>query len=150
MRSTRRFAGITRRGVWPIALMAVTLAAAPNAASGQNSGAPAARDKNERPLVIRELGSFYVGGTIKFSEANYGAPSPPFGPGDISVDHMYVQYLIPVHEKYRYPVIMVHGGGHTGKTYETTPDGREGWYTSFARRGFSPYVVDDPNRGRAC
>ncbi|HEX2173744.1 MAG TPA: lysophospholipase [Dehalococcoidia bacterium] len=100
--------------------------------------------------MIRELGSFFVGGRIKFSEANYGAPSPPFGPGDISVDHMYVQYLIPKHKKYRYPVIMVHGGGHTGKTYETTPDGREGWYTSFARRGFSPYVVDDPNRGRAC
>ena len=45
---------------------------------------------------------------------------------------------------------MVHGGGHTGKTYETTPDGREGWYTSFTRRGFSPFVIDDPNRGRAC
>jgi pimeloyl-ACP methyl ester carboxylesterase len=63
---------------------------------------------------------------------------------------MYVQYQIPHEGKYRYPVIMVHGGGHTGKTYETTPDGREGWFTSFTRRGFSPYVVDDPNRGRAC
>jgi pimeloyl-ACP methyl ester carboxylesterase len=63
---------------------------------------------------------------------------------------MYVQYQIPHEGKYRYPVIMVHGGGHTGRTYETTPDGREGWFTSFARRGFSPYVVDDPNRGRAC
>lgn len=158
MNNTRRFTRLMRPGVWPIALIAVALAAPTNAANGQNSGGVReaeqgdARDGNERrpPLRIRRLGSFYVGGEIKFSEANYGAPSPPFGPGDISVNHMYVQYLIPSWRKYRYPVIMVHGGGHTGKTYETTPDGREGWYTSFARRGFSAYVVDDPNRGRAC
>jgi pimeloyl-ACP methyl ester carboxylesterase len=106
--------------------------------------------RSNGPLVLLEQGSFFVGGHIKFSHFNYGAPSPPFGPGDISVNHTYVQYQIPRAQRYRYPVIMVHGGGHTGKTYETTPDGREGWFTSFARRGFSPYVVDDPNRGRAC
>jgi pimeloyl-ACP methyl ester carboxylesterase len=62
---------------------------------------------------------------------------------------MYVEYQIPAAQKYRYPVIMMHGGGHTAKTYETTPDGREGWFTTFARRGFSPYAVDAPNRGRS-
>jgi pimeloyl-ACP methyl ester carboxylesterase len=103
-----------------------------------------------RPLQLLEQGSWFLGGRMVYSEANYGAPSPPFGPGNISVDHVYIQYQIPVDQKYRYPVIMVHGGGHTGKTYETTPDGREGWFTSFARRGFSVFVVDDPNRGRAC
>jgi len=103
----------------------------------------------EPPLVLNEQGSFYVNGRIVTSAAISGAGTAPV-PGLISVDHAYVEYQIPQAQKYRYPVIMVHGGGHTGKTYETTPDGREGWYTSFTRRGFSPFVMDDPNRGRAC
>ena len=108
-----------------------------------------AAENQKAPLVLKEQGSFYVGGRIVTSEAISGSGAGPV-PGQISVDHVYVQYQIPQAGKYRYPVIMVHGGGHTGKTYETTPDGREGWYTSFARRGFSPFVMDDPNRGRAC
>jgi pimeloyl-ACP methyl ester carboxylesterase len=34
-------------------------------------------------------------------------------------------------------------------TYETTPDGREGWANYFARSGFPVYVVDQPGRGRS-
>jgi pimeloyl-ACP methyl ester carboxylesterase len=109
----------------------------------------AAAENQKKPLVLKEQGSFYVGGSIVTSEAISGSTAGPV-PGQISINHVYVQYQIPQNGKYRYPVIMVHGGGHTGKTYETTPDGREGWYTSFTRRGFSPYVMDDPNRGRAC
>jgi pimeloyl-ACP methyl ester carboxylesterase len=44
---------------------------------------------------------------------------------------------------------MVHGSQHTGKTYETTPDGREGWATWFVRRGHPVYVVDQAGRGRS-
>ncbi len=44
---------------------------------------------------------------------------------------------------------MVHGAGLTGMSWETTPDGREGWGTYFTRRGFKTYVVDFPGRGRA-
>ena len=109
----------------------------------------AAAQENSKPLSLSAQGSFYVGGQIVTTEAISGGGTSPV-PGIISINHMYVQYQIPHESKYRYPVIMVHGGGHTGKTYETTPDGREGWFTSFARRGFSPHVVDDPNRGRAC
>jgi pimeloyl-ACP methyl ester carboxylesterase len=61
---------------------------------------------------------------------------------------MYVQYMVP-RAATGAPVIMVHGGTHTGKTYETTPDGREGWATYFARRGHPVYVVDMPGRGRS-
>jgi pimeloyl-ACP methyl ester carboxylesterase len=126
-----------RRGCVAALLMAATA----TSVSAQGPG--------QKPLQLESQGSFYVGGQIVTTPAISGAGAAPV-PGIISISHMYVQYQVPHEGKYRYPVIMVHGGGHTGKTYETTPDGREGWFTSFARRGFSPYVVDDPNRGRAC
>ena len=48
---------------------------------------------------------------------------------------MYVQYRIP--KTVSGPaIVMVPGSGHTGATYETTPDRREGWATYFARKGF--------------
>jgi pimeloyl-ACP methyl ester carboxylesterase len=61
---------------------------------------------------------------------------------------MYVEYQIPEVLKYKFPIVFMHGGGHTGEFFRTTPDGREGWFTSFTRRGFAVYVVDGPNRGR--
>src|SRR5215470_8924574 len=34
---------------------------------------------------------------------------------------------------------MWHGGGLTGVTFETTPDGREGWLNMFIRKGWDTY-----------
>jgi hypothetical protein len=62
---------------------------------------------------------------------------------------MYVEYQIPTVLKYKYPIVFMHGGGHTGEFFRTTPDGRQGWFTSFTRRGFAVYSVDGANRGRA-
>jgi hypothetical protein len=45
--------------------------------------------------------------------------------------------------------VLVHGSNHTGMTYETTPDGREGWATWFVRQGYPVYVVDHSGRGRS-
>ena len=45
--------------------------------------------------------------------------------------------------------MLVHGSNHTGMTYETTPDGREGWATWFVRQGHPVYVVDHSGRGRS-
>lgn len=47
------------------------------------------------------------------------------------------------------PIVLVHGLGHTGATWESTPDGRNGYQTIFLRRGFSVYNVDLPRQGRA-
>jgi pimeloyl-ACP methyl ester carboxylesterase len=114
-----------------------------------SAGLVQAQGSKKPPLVLAEQGSFYVGGTVEFRDPNSTTVADArFGPGDIAVNQMYVEYQIPQNQKYRYPIIMMHGGGHTAKVYETTPDGREGWYTSFARRGFAPYAVDAPNRGR--
>jgi pimeloyl-ACP methyl ester carboxylesterase len=114
--------------------------AGPSLAQGPSTG----------PLTLAEQGSFFVGGKLEYREPNSTVPNTVRQiPGDIAVQQSFVQYQIPAAQQYRSPVILLHGGGHTAKTYETTPDGREGWFTSLARRGFSLYNVDAPNRGRS-
>jgi hypothetical protein len=45
--------------------------------------------------------------------------------------------------------VMWHGIGQFSKTWETTPDGREGYQNIFLRRNFSVYLIDQPRRGNA-
>ena len=101
------------------------------------------------PLQLEREGSFFVNGQV-ISTKYPGASlvTGPAEPGRITVNQMYVQYRVPVGAK-GVPVVMVHGSNHTGATYETTPDGREGWATYFVRRGFPVYVVDHSGRGRS-
>jgi pimeloyl-ACP methyl ester carboxylesterase len=108
------------------------------------------------PLMIQEQGSFAVGGTVvtapgTFDPIRHGA----YNPADQSVegqtlhgDHAYVFYQIPVNPR-PLPLVMWHGHGQSAKTWETTPDGREGFQTLFLRRRFPVYLVDQPRRGRA-
>jgi len=99
------------------------------------------------PLALSDLGSFFVGGR-KVVSGYPGSPATGFlSPGEITVDQMYVQYMIPAVPAGP-PLILVHGFNHTGVTFETTPDGREGWATYFVRRGYPVCVVDQPARGR--
>jgi pimeloyl-ACP methyl ester carboxylesterase len=44
---------------------------------------------------------------------------------------------------------MLHGAFQSGRSWETTPDSREGFQNIFLRRNFSTYIVDQPRRGRA-
>jgi len=60
-----------------------------------------------------------------------------------------VQYFKLAAPKFRYPLLMWHGGGLTGVTYETTPDGREGWVNMFIRKGWDVYNSDAVERGRS-
>lgn len=53
---------------------------------------------------------------------------------------------IPVGAR-RLPLVFWHGFGQFSKTWETTPDGREGFQNIFLRRGFPVYVIDQPRRG---
>jgi pimeloyl-ACP methyl ester carboxylesterase len=100
------------------------------------------------PLELQDEGVFYVNGQVATTNFPDTPATGPSTPGQITIDQMYVQYRIPKTVAGP-PIIMVHGSGHTGVTYETTPDGREGWATYFARRGFPVYVVDHVGRGRS-
>ena len=110
------------------------------------------------PLVIEDQGSFFVGGVQKITDHAAALPPPAPGrgrpagpvPQQITIGQMYVQFQIPA-KKYSagWPVIMVHGSTHTGACLEATPDGREGWYPYFVRKGVPSYVVDQAGRGRS-
>ena len=100
-------------------------------------------------LELEDYGSFFVNGrSYKSNHPGASLVTGPAGPGSITVNQMYVQYRVPAGRK-NVPVVMVHGSGHTGMTYETTPDGREGWATYFLRKSFPVYVVDHAGRGRS-
>lgn len=44
---------------------------------------------------------------------------------------------------------MWHGIGQSGKTFESTPDGRESYQAILTRRDWPVYIIDQPHRGRA-
>jgi len=96
-------------------------------------------------MVLKDEGIFFVNG----SEIASAFPRLPPEPGTIVVNQMYVHYRIPANTANRPSIVLVHGGGLTGASYETTPDGREGWATYLVRKGYPVYVVDFPGRGRA-
>ena len=109
-------------------------------------------------IVLRAMGSFHVGGRIvevtgkevRMIQRQPGGPITKLDPnGQYMVEQMYVQYFLPKQRKGKLPLLMWHGGGLTGVTYESTPDGREGWLNMFVRKGWDVYVSDAVERGRA-
>jgi len=117
--------------------------------SMQPAGAMVAVAHKTEPLVIQEQGSFAVGGKV-ISTAGMFNPDKPFDPAGQTLhgDHAYVFYQIPAKAR-QLPLVMWHGIGQFSKTWETTPDGREGYQNIFLRRDFSVYLIDQPRRGNA-
>jgi hypothetical protein len=108
------------------------------------------------PIVIKEQGSFTVGGTVvtapgTFDPIKHGAFNPANQSSEgqtLHGDHAYVFYQIPVKAK-KLPLVFWHGYGQFSKTWETTPDGREGFQNIFLRKNYPVYLIDQPRRGRA-
>jgi pimeloyl-ACP methyl ester carboxylesterase len=101
------------------------------------------------PLNLADEGVFFVNGQAVVSKYPGVSPAGPVKPGTVIVNQMYVHYRVPAQRASGIPIVLVHGGGLTGASFETTPDGREGWATYLVRKGHSVYVVDTPGRGRA-
>ena len=112
------------------------------------TAAPAAQPKKAEPLQIQEQGSFLVGGKTISNPGKFDPYKPTPEGQTYSGDHAYVFYQVPVKPR-KYPLILWHGFGQFSKTWETTPDGREGYQNIFLRRRFSVYVIDQPRRGDA-
>jgi len=100
-------------------------------------------------LMIQQQGSFAVGGTKIIASGNFDLNNALKPEGQtFHGDHAYVFYQIPVNAR-KYPLVFLHGAGESKKTWETTPDGREGFQNIFLRRKFSVYLLDQPRRGEA-
>src|SRR6202521_12379 len=81
------------------------------------------------PIALRDMGSFHVGGRLveisgkPTKEVTFtpgGVPAKVDPNGVYQVEQMYVQYFLPANERGVYPLLLWHGGGLTGATYETT------------------------------
>ncbi|MGK6349903.1 alpha/beta hydrolase [Parapedobacter sp. DT-150] len=116
-------------------------------AIGVNDTFGQGREKKE-PLVIAEQGSFTVGGTVITNPGTYDPVKRTPEGQTFHGDHAYLFYQIPVNAK-KLPLVFWHGIGQFSKTWETTPDGREGFQHIFLRRGFGVYLMDQPRRGNA-
>ena len=102
----------------------------------------------ENLLTISEQGSFAVGGTVVTNPGTFDQYNQTPEGQTFHGDHAYVFYQVPANAR-KYPLVMWHGIGQFSKTWETTPDGREGFQTIFLRRHFPVYVIDQPRRGNA-
>jgi pimeloyl-ACP methyl ester carboxylesterase len=100
--------------------------------------ATTSRKDMPEPLIVQEQGSFAAGGTVIIDAERR----------TFHGDHAYVFYQIPAGAR-KYPLVLWHGAGQFSKTWETTPDGREGFQNIFLRRKFAVYLVDQPRRGDA-
>jgi len=90
------------------------------------------------PISIAKQGYVFVG--AKYSTVNNQ---------QVMSGQIYAEYQIPAKQKYRWPILMVHGLGQSGTNFTGTSDGREGWAQYFLREGYAVYVIDQPGRGRS-
>lgn len=113
---------------------------------------------SQAPIQLANMGSFHVGGRevlitgkpvkeVLFAPG--GVPAKVDPNGVYQVEQMYVQYFIPQVTRGSLPLMLWHGGGLSGVTYETTPDGREGWLNFFVKKGWATYNSDAVERGRS-
>lgn len=104
--------------------------------------------KKQKPIQIQDQGSFAVGGSVITNPGTFDAIRRTPEGQTFHGDHAYVFYQVPVNAR-KLPLVFWHGIGQFSKTWETTPDGREGYQNIFLRRKYSVYLMDQARRGRA-
>lgn len=86
------------------------------------------------PITIESQESFAVGGVVIPALEAYDPMHPKTETQDLHTDHAFVRYQIPVNAR-RIPLMFLHGHGQFSKSWETTPDGRDGFQSIFLARG---------------
>ena len=178
MRKIKKFAGLALAGTMSMALLAgcgngaagaattkattaaeTTEAAAAETTETATEASGETTEKNDDSgtdsdvLAIAEQGMFSSGGTVtepvegEYDETTNWLDLTRSG-NTAHVDHANVFYQIPAEES-GYPMVFLHGYGQSRMGWMTTPDGRDGWATSFLKRGHSVFLVDQPRRGEA-
>lgn len=94
--------------------------------------------KDKSPIILKDMGSFNFSGTVLTGED-----------GDtFHCNHGYTQYFIPENAR-NYPLVFWHGMGQCGRCWESTPDGRDGFWQIFTRKQYATFIIDQTQRGRA-
>jgi hypothetical protein len=94
------------------------------------------------PLVVQEQGSFYYGGRTYTAPGDFNPADLIGGKGEtFEIDKGYAFYQIPPNPR-RLPIVLWHGGGQTGKSFES-------YQAILVRRGWSVYNIDEPRRGKS-
>src|SRR5262245_15683531 len=91
-----------------------------------SANAQETKKSKAEPLQIKEQGSLAVGGTVITNTGKFDPYRPTPDGQTFHGDHAYVFYQLPVNAR-QFPLVMWHGFGQFSKTWETTPDGREGY-----------------------
>lgn len=99
------------------------------------TGSASAEDANT-PIVLTKMGAFAFSGKTINDKAGK----------TLHCDHGYAQFQIPEKPR-KLPIVFWHSASTI--TWESTPDGRDGFQSIFLRRGFPIYIIDLPRQGRA-
>lgn len=105
----------------------VTTCASADLASAEDANAP---------IVLTKMGAFAFAGKTVNDDAGES----------LHCDHGYAQFQIPENPR-ELPIVFWHSASTV--TWESTPDGRDGFQSIFLRRGFPVYIIDLPRQGRA-
>lgn len=91
-----------------------------------------------RPITLADQGSFFAGGKVVTAPGVYKDDEPTNFAGEtLHGDAAYVFWQAPVKAK-KNALVFLHGYGQSGKTWETTPDGRDGFQNIFWQRAIRP------------
>ncbi|WP_043518040.1 esterase [Achromobacter arsenitoxydans] len=109
-------------------------------------------------VSLKSVSSFFIEGSTAVLEGLpiehrsmvlNGYPREVDPNGEHVYGQMYVQEFRLTNPRHPEPVLLWHGGGMTGCTWETTPDGRPGWLMRFLEAGYDVLVSDAVERGRS-
>ena len=104
-----------------------------------------------KPVTIIDQGVFAAGGTVIEAKEKYDPYHPKAEGQTLHGDHAVFHYQIPQNPR-TYPLVFLHGFGQHTRTWDTTPDGRDGFRNMFLEDGYPVYLVNEPriaDAGRA-
>ena len=124
-----------RTGRWSLLTAALALAF---------SGATAAME----PVTIIDQGVFAAGGTVITARGTYDPLHPQTAGQTLHGDHATIHYQVPQNPR-QYPLFFLHGYGQHTRTWDSTPDGRDGYRNIFLADGYPVYLINQPRRADA-
>lgn len=99
-------------------------------------------------ITLVKQGTFAAGGSVIEATEKYDPYHPQTAAMTLHGDHASVFYQIPLNAR-ALPLVFLHGAGQSMRTWQTTPDGRDGLQNIMLKNDYSVYLVDQPRRGDA-